>query len=297
MSINHHARNASSARAASLSLRGLVHRAGAMLCLVLALMLLVIGKIYPQWTQNVRLSSTAFLTDAASLVARPLDALQSVQNSMSEWAGAVSENRRLHLELQALSHSQAQLQELTAENARLRALSQVTSPQIPLFINARVVSLAGGSAQQSLWINAGEANGVLKDMAVIVPEGVIGRIVEVGETRARVLLMTDALSRLPVQMGQTRYHAIASGQDGSGLLSLRHLPMHAELQPGEIVVTAGDGNLLPVGIPVGMVEAVPATDAKEGQSLWRIRPLADLSRLDTVSVVQLPDGTAAATAR
>jgi rod shape-determining protein MreC len=296
MSINHQARNASSARAASLSLRSTLQRAGAVLCLLFSLSLLVIGKFYPQWMQNARLTSATAVTELASIIARPLDAVQSFQQNAEEWSNALSENRRLRLELQAYSRAQAQLQELTAENTRLRALSSVATPQAPHFINARVISLAGGAAQQSLWINAGSEHGVQKDMAVMAPEGMVGRVLEVGPKRSRVLLLTDGLSRIPVQMGQSRFHAVASGQESSGMLAVRHLPPHAELEHGELVLTAGDGNLLPVGMPVGVIEVSftqPQPGSDTATPVWRIRPLADLSRLDMLSVIQLPDAISA----
>ena len=294
MSINHQARwQTSRTKTAELPMRALAQRAGAFVCLAVSIALLVVGKLYPQPAQHARLAVTGFFTEFAHLLARPLDGIRQAQQSMGEWNGAVNENQRLRLELQELQATKAQLAEQKAENTRLRALAKVAPPQSPIFISARVISLAGGGAQQSLWIDAGEEQGVQKDMAVMAPEGLVGRVIETGSDRARVLLLTDTLSRLPVQAGDSRFQAIAAGMESSGFLSLRHLPPHAELIPGEMALTAGDGNLLPVGIPVGIIE--PASpDQPDGTSSvaskhWRLRPLADLARLDMLSVVALPD--------
>lgn len=281
MSVNHKARMtrpAASAMAAA-HWRSRVPQMAALSFAALSLGLLIAQRWAPDTLQQARLRTAAGLLAAADTLAKPLKAIDDFQIYLREWGGAVDENRQLRLEVQQLRRQQAPLAELRAENDHLRALIPSTTPPPRYFIAARVVGLSGGPQQQSVWINAGSEQGVAVNMAVMAPSGLIGRISEVGPTISRVLLLTDGLSRIPARTGTTRLQAIVSG-DHSTAPQLRYLPPHEEPESGEIVTTTGDAHLLPADLPVGVVER----DGNDS-TLWRIRPLADLGRLDWISVV------------
>ncbi len=280
MSVNHQARMRSSAPVGvALGWRNRAPQWSALTFGLLALGLLIAQHFAPDAFRQARLRAAGGIYALADTLTAPLEAVDRMQQRLRDWNDAVEENRRLHLEIDHLRLQQAPLNVLRAENEQLRALAPIASTLPRYFLAARVVGLSGGPQQQSLWINAGSEQGITADMAVMAPAGLIGRVLEVGPTLSRVLLMTDGLSRLPVRTANTRLQAIAAGDHGA-MPALRYLPPHTAPEPGETVLTAGDAHLLPVDLPVGTV----AADAAD-PTVWRVRPLADLGRLDWVSVI------------
>ena len=104
-------------------------------------------------------------------------------------------------------------------------------------------------------VNAGTHENVRKGEAVVSGEAMVGRIVEVGLRFARVLLLTDINSRLPVMLANSHAKAIMSGEN-TDRPRLNYLSPNAVVQPGDRVVTSGDGGAFPPGLPIGVVSSV-----------------------------------------
>ena len=107
---------------------------------------------------------------------------------------------------------------------------------------------------QALLIDAGAEQGVDTGMPATTPEGLVGRVVDVGARSARVLLITDFNSRIPVVVEGSGDQAILEG-DNRPLPALRFLPLNPGFAVGDRVLTSGHGGLLPPGLPVGRIEA------------------------------------------
>ena len=166
---------------------------------------------------------------------------------------------------------------LKAENASLRALVHAVPEAAATPITARVIADSGGTFVRSLLLNAGARDGVRKGLAVVNDEGLVGRVTEVGARSARVLLVTDLNSRIPVVIQSTRDRAILAG-DNSEHPKLIHLPTGAPVSPGDRVVTSGHGGVFPPGLAVGVVLAVEKTAI-------RVRPYVNWHRLEFVRVL------------
>jgi rod shape-determining protein MreC len=108
-------------------------------------------------------------------------------------------------------------------------------------------------------------------------DGLAGRIAEVGRRSARVLLLTDINSRVPVLVERTRDRAILAG-DNSNHPQLLYLKPRAELRVGDRVVTSGDGGVFPAGLPVGVVDSIE--DGVVG-----IAPFVDWDRMEYLRIV------------
>jgi rod shape-determining protein MreC len=107
--------------------------------------------------------------------------------------------------------------------------------------------------------------------------GLVGRIAEVGGGTARVLLLTDLNSRLPIAFETTHERAILAG-DNTDQPQIIYLPVHAKVAVGDKLLTSGDGGVFPPGLPVGTVAAI------DGGTI-RVEPSADLSRIDYLRIV------------
>jgi rod shape-determining protein MreC len=129
---------------------------------------------------------------------------------------------------------------------------------------------------RSALINLGRDDGVRIGYAVINGDGLVGRTVEAGASVARVLLLNDLNSRIPVLVGTAGVRALASG-DNSAELKLEFFPDGASPHPGDEVYTSGADGVLPRGLRVGVVTGSPGA--------LKVRPHAELSSLDVVSVL------------
>ena len=124
---------------------------------------------------------------------------------------------------------------------------------------------------QTVIVNAGADQGVAKGMAAVNERGLVGRVIEVGRRSARILLLTDFNSRVPVMVEPSRDQAILAG-DNSREPGLMFLPLNPRLSVGDRVVTSGRGGVLPPGLAIGVVSAI-------GEHKVAVTPLVDWDRL------------------
>ena len=163
---------------------------------------------------------------------------------------------------------------LADENSQLRDLVKLVPQSAVSFVSARVIANSGGAFLRNLMIDAGTENGIARGQAAVVGEGLVGRVYEVGARAARILLITDLNSRVPVIVERSRQRAILAG-DNSELPALWYLDPAAPLKVGDRIVTSGEGGIFPSGLPVGVVEA-----ADSGSP--RVQPFVRLGQLEYV---------------
>jgi rod shape-determining protein MreC len=250
---------------------------GTLACACIALMVLA--------KADVQLLSFAsqHAGDAASPLLRLLNAPVVAVRNAADRAGRLlaldAENERLRDENRRLLAWQAEATRLGVENRALREMLRVPlAPRATLSTAAQIVGDTGGPFVQSRLIDAGADRGLEPGMAVVTERGLAGRIVEVGARSARVLLLTDFNSRVPVLVESSRDRAILQG-DNSDAPTLRFLPMNPTLAVGDRVLTSGDGGVLPAGLLVGQIGAV-----QDGEVM--VAPFVDWDRLDWVAVLR-----------
>ena len=214
---------------------------------------------------------------ALDVLSRPAAALATAAHRVLGFMTVYSDNVRLAEENERLLGWQQVALRLSAENAQLRDLTKlVPEPRIS-FVTARVVADSGGAYVRTLMIDAGRDNGVARGQAAMTGEGLVGRVSEVGARAARILLITDLNSRVPVAVDGTRQRAILAG-DNSARPSLRYVDAGGGIKIGDRIVTSGQGGVFPPGLPVGFVVSV---DSEAPQ----VEPYAALTRLDYLRVV------------
>ncbi len=147
-------------------------------------------------------------------------------------------------------------------------------------VTARVVAEENGPFSASRIANAGAANGVRAGFAAVNENGLVGRVVRVGEYTARILLLTDGSSRIPVMGTQSGDRALLVGDSGNSAMLLEP-ETPDRIVAGEVWVTSGDDGKLPLGIRVG-------TSRKDGAT-WRIDLAMEGAPIDFVRLVPPPD--------
>jgi rod shape-determining protein MreC len=194
---------------------------------------------------------------------------------------AVSENRRLKAELEAMQQWREAAIRLRDVNDRYRALLGLkTDPPIPM-ATARVVTDSRGAFANSRLADAGSEKGIRIGNPVMSENGLVGRIIGVTEGVSRILLLTDVASRTPVMIDRSNARAILTG-DGGPNPKLEYLRGQNPVQNGDLVLTSGDGGLFPRGLPVGV--AVKGLDGR-----WRVVLASDKAPVDYVRILLFED--------
>lgn len=195
-------------------------------------------------------SVTAPLLEAVST---PVRGLHNLMENKTQLFTAYEENKKLREENDTLRRWQAVAQSLKAENESLRALTGYKPVENVEYVTAHVIAQSPDAYSGTLLIDAGKAQGLVALQPVIDAYGLVGRIVEVGEHTARVQLLSDGTSRVPVISGNSRQHAILAGT-GDELLRMTFVGGDpAQIQLGEAVMTTSEGGLIPDSVMVGTI--------------------------------------------
>lgn len=258
--------------------------AAAVVALVIAFALLMADRreTYQTGAYNVlRKASDGIVAPVTGAVAAPVRWTGGVVEAVGGYFFAASENRRLKAELAAARAWREKAVALADENARYRALlGLAVDPPVPM-VTARAVSESRGPYANTRLVNAGSDRGVKVGHPVLSENGLVGRVIGVSPRVSRVLMLTDAASRTPVMIQRTRARAILTG-DGGWAPELAYLRGRDAARVGDLVLTSGDGGVLPRGITVGRV--VRGADGD-----WRVRLASDAAPIDFVRILLFED--------
>lgn len=206
----------------------------------------------------------------------------------SVWFGYIDlrnvrrDNRRLAEEVGDLRLKNQQLQGEAAQAVRLARLLDFRqqNSEIPM-IAAEVIGANADSTSRTVFINRGDEDGIRRNMAVITPDGVVGKISEALPHTSQVLLITDRESGVGALLIGTRTHGVVKGT-GDPLLWMDYVSTDEKVPSGEQVLTSGEDRIFPKNLPVGWVAST-----KSGFPFQTIQvtPAAHLDRLEEVLVL------------
>ncbi len=248
-----------------------------LLFVFLALGLFTFSSVRPDSLQSVRTRTTDFFAPVLSTVNRPVQVAADYVRAVSGLATLQEENARLAAENAKLREWYQTAVMLKSENESLHKLLNISLPPDKSFVTARVIGDSGNDYVRSVLVLAGTQDGVMKGQAAVAGDGVVGRVIESGKKTARVLLMTDLNSRIPVLVEGTEINAVLGGAN-SDLPELLFLPRGKKIREGARVITSGYGGMFPYGLPVG-----EAVKGKNGR--WFVRTFADAAHLTFVRIV------------
>jgi rod shape-determining protein MreC len=192
------------------------------------------------------------------------------------------ENEALRIENDALKLTISQLQGRAAEADRLAALLSFkrSHEKVPM-VGGRVIAASAGTASRTIEIDRGERDGIRRNMAVITPDGAVGKVIEVYGDTAQVLLLTDKEGGAGAMLVDTRTQGPVGGT-GDPTMLMKYVATEENVTVGEKIVTSGMDKIFPRDIPIGTVMEVKAGNPFK---LIRVQPAAKLDRLETVIVL------------
>ena len=234
----------------------LLARLAAGAAVLIGFMLLLASRGEPARWNKMRSFGDSLIAPLWTTIHQPVLWAGEITAWADDYFGAVERNRLLEKRIAATNRLMEERNLLLHENHQLRRLLNT-----PIISQARVgvFAISGSSAggmMRSAVISGGRAQGVRVGQPVRTPQGLIGRTIEVGENAARILLLTDAASRVPVRIARTGQPAMAVGQ-GAPRLEIRYVgPGNGPLRVGDRLVSSGDGGIYPPGVPVAVVTSV-----------------------------------------
>lgn len=166
-----------------------------------------------------------------------------------------SDNRRLSERIQELEAERNRLLEVEATNRRLRELLAFQPQLASTSLTASVIGSSASTWFRSLTLDKGEADGVVKKMAVVSPAGVVGQVVEVTSHSAKVLLLTDPHSGVDVIVQRNRARGIVAGSLDNGPV-MKYVTRSEDIEIGDRLITSGVDGIFPKGLFVGTVANV-----------------------------------------
>jgi rod shape-determining protein MreC len=222
-----------------------------------------------------------FTTPVQTVVSRVNRTAFGLWSTYQDWKNVRAENRRLREEAQRLRVESLRVSEVDEENRRLRRLLQLKEI-LPLeTLSGEIIGREWGGWVRSLTVNRGRSSHVARLTAVIGPEGLIGRIVDVRGGSSVVQVLTDPASTVGAHVVRTRTQGIIEGE-ARGTIRFKYMARDgAGMQVGDMLVTSGLGGLFPRGIPIGRVRAID----DRGSALFsyaQITPAVDFARIDEV---------------
>jgi len=192
------------------------------------------------------------------------------------------ENEALRAENDALKLTISEMQSRSAEADRLATLLNFKRAHAAAsLLAARVIAVSAGTASRTIEVDRGERDGVARNMAVITPDGAVGKVIAVYRDSAQVLLLTDKEGGAGTMLVNSRTQGVVGGT-GDPTIIMKYVANEEEVKVGEKIVTSGMDKIFPRDIPVGtVVEVKTGTPFKQ----IRVQPAARLDRLETVIVL------------
>ena len=258
--------------------------AGPLRRLLTAVLVIVLAAIFILWridsprVERFRAQVTDNLVPNLDWAMAPVTGAVNLLRDFQSYQRLSEQNAELRSELRRMQTWKEAALQLEQENARLLDLNKVRLDPRLTYITGVVLADSGSPFRQSVLLNVGARDGLVEGWATMDGIGLVGRISGVGENTARVILLTDSSSHIPVTIQPSGQRAIVAG-DNSAAPPVDFLENPDLVRPGDRVISSGDGGVFPEGLLIGQIAADPG-------GRLRVRLAADFERLEFLRVLR-----------
>jgi rod shape-determining protein MreC len=241
--------------------------------------------IYLTLSMLLMLSSDSRLVEGIrSAALESFGVIFDAYNSATSYFNLRDINSHLQLQNTRLAYENSQLQDALLENRRLRRLLQFKYDVEYDLIPAKVVGFSPHDFVSGLLLSSGDLQKFHKNSAVMVADGLVGKIVKITGSHAICQILMDPNSRVSVRIQRNRELGIVSW-DGENQLKLDHIPNTISVQEGDVLLTSGFSQIYPPGIKVGVITRFNKNDEGLFQDIT-VRPSVNFNRLEEVFVLE-----------
>ena len=252
--------------------------------LMLAVLILILGSTFLIWridsprVERLRAQVTDRIVPNMDWAMAPVTGTINLFRDFQSYRRIAEQNAELRRELRQMEAWKEAALQLEQENARLLDLNNVRLDPRLTYITGVVLADSGSPFRQSVLLNVGARDGIVEGWATMDGIGLVGRISGVAQNTARVIMVTDASSRVPAVIQPSGQKAIVAG-DNTAAPPVDFLENPDLVRPGDRGVTSGDGGVFPAGLLIGQVAADPS-------GRLRVRLAADYERLEFLRVLR-----------
>jgi rod shape-determining protein MreC len=221
---------------------------------IVGAVLLVVSSFNPPAFAALRMGAASITAPVSSAFAAAIGGIVAIPQGIGHYFFVHSENAELREVLERQRALVLRARAVVVENRHLHRLLQVRDRSTDTVVLARLVSSSASSGRRFAVLNAGRWSGVRPGMPVRAADGLVGRILETGPNAARVLLLSDSESIVPLRRTRDGLPAVAAGR-GDGRIDVRAVSgTNVRFLPGDLFVTSGVGGLYAPGIPVAKLD-------------------------------------------
>ena len=252
--------------------------------LLLGIVLLCLIAVFIVWridsprVERLRAQITDKIVPNMDWAMAPITGTVNLVRDFQSYQKLADQNAELRRELRQMRAWKEAALQLEQENARLLDLNNVQLDPRLTYITGVVLADSGSPFRQSVLLNIGTRDGLVDGWATMDGIGLVGRISGVAKNTARVLLLTDANSRVPAVIQPSGQRALVAG-DNTARPMLDFIESRDSVRPGDRVVSSGDGGVFPAGLLIGSLEQDPG-------GVLRVRLSADYERLEFLRVLR-----------
>ena len=252
--------------------------------LILVVLMLVLVGIFILWridsprVERFRIAVIDRVVPNFDWAFAPVTGAANLIKDFQSYRKIYEQNQELRRELQRMESWKEAALQLEQENARLLDLNNVRLDPRLTSISGSVLADSGSPYRQSVLINVGARDGILDGWAAMDGIGLVGRVSGVGERSSRVLLLTDASSRVPVTVQPSGQRGLIIG-DNTLAPPIDFVENRDLIRPGDRVVSSGDGDVFPSGVLIGHI-------AVDTGGRMRVRLAADYERLEFLRILR-----------
>ena len=252
--------------------------------LILVVLMLVLVGVFILWridsprVERFRIAVIDRVVPNFDWAFAPVTGAANLIKDFQSYRKIYEQNQELRRELQRMESWKEAALQLEQENARLLDLNNVRLDPRLTSISGNVLADSGSPYRQSVLINVGARDGILDGWAAMDGIGLVGRVSGVGERSSRVLLLTDASSRVPVTVQPWGQRGLIIG-DNTLAPPIDFVENRDLIRPGDRVVSSGDGDVFPSGVLIGHI-------AVDTGGRMRVRLAADYERLEFLRILR-----------
>ena len=260
-------------------IKQLVRKIFVILFIVFSFILIFVGK-----PDNVIITKTSgivveVMSPFVKIISYPIYVVGSFIEDIKNFRYTDSQNQELKREIAKLKEQLNSLKQIEVENQELRKLTNYTTNSVNYLLSTRILGSSGSGFTHSYIIDAGLKDGVKKYQGVVVEGNLVGQIISVGSNYSRMILITDATSKIPVQIERTKTRAFLTGNN-TDYPELIHFENQDPVQIGDVIITSGMGENLPFGLPIGIVGSI-----SEEHGII-VQPFIHRSNIDYIKVLK-----------
>jgi rod shape-determining protein MreC len=223
--------------------------------IILCIILIITSKINKDLTHKINNIFLNISSPMVAIVATPINSSIDLILNFKKLLLAKKENEKLREELTRLQNYYINSLAIHQENKELREALNFVKSKTENYKIARIIGMSHQSFNQKLLIDIGKNNNIKEGQIITGTRGVIGRIIEIFDDKARVLLITDTNSRIPIIASKARNRGILAGNNGN-LMEILYLPKNHQITVGDKIFTSSDGDVIPPGLLIGVVRKV-----------------------------------------